>query len=127
MGCGGEEKRYVPIAPHAPQPGTNLLSSPKHINSDRVCIYNQVTLSDACWYCIAPVWLSTAVSSQVGEVYRVPLNPDIKIQIYIFCHHTFSVELMRELENLQKCQLNSSSCVIMSPFFVTTCFRKYDQ
>ena len=56
-----------------------------------------------------------------------PFNPDIKIQIHIFCHHTFSVELMRELENLQKYQLNSSSCVIRSPYFVTTCFRKHDQ
>ena len=46
---------------------------------------------------------------------------------YFFGHHTFSVELMRELENLQKYQLNSSSCVIMCPFFVTTCFRKDDQ
>ena len=70
---GREEKRYLPMTPHAPQPGANLLSSPKHICRDTVQVCSLVTPSDACWYCIALVWLSTEVSHKVGDGYRVPL------------------------------------------------------
>ena len=51
-------------------------------------------------------------------------NPDIKIQIHIFLSPYI---FCRTNERIRKFALNLSSCVIMSPFFVTTCFRKYDQ
>ena len=56
-----------------------------------------------------------------------PLNPDIKIQIHIFLSPYIYCRTNERIREFAKVSLNSSSCVIMSPFFVTTCFRKHDQ
>ena len=48
-----------------------------------------------------------------------PLNPNIKIQILIYCPYTFR----SSGENLLKYQLDSS-CVIMSVILMTTLFYK---
>lgn len=77
---------------------------------------------------MVPVWLSNRGVLSGGRCIQGstmtianPWNPDNKIQILIFHHgYKFSVELMRDLQNFFKYQLNSSSYVIMSPFFFHT-------